>query len=86
LGGASFEPGQWRMRPVDDTLRCAFTIGLPSIGFESEYSDDTYRFNVRLDCDDTGGRSGLRTDLNEIRGQDVEDYVTPVDPGTNPCP
>ncbi|MEM9661341.1 MAG: hypothetical protein AAF937_03420 [Planctomycetota bacterium] len=86
LGSASFEPGQWRMRPVDDTLRCAFTIGLPSIGFESEYADDTYRFNVRLDCDDTGGRTGLQTDLNDLRGQDVEDYVTPVDPGTNPCP
>ncbi|MEO1534869.1 MAG: hypothetical protein AAFS11_04815 [Planctomycetota bacterium] len=82
IGNASFDPGEWRMRPVDDTLRCAFTIGLPSIGFDSEYADDTYRFVVRSECDNTGGR----TTLNDVRGADIEEYITPVDPGTNPCP
>ncbi len=82
LGSAAFDPGQWRLRPVDDTIRCAFTRGLPGVRFDSEYADDTYRFTVRSECDNPPGR----TTLNDLRGQDVDDYITPVDPGTNPCP
>ena len=82
IGAAGFDPGEWRLRPVDDTIRSAFTIGLPGIRFDSEYADDTYRFTVRSDCNNTGGR----TTLNDLRGQDVGDYVTPVDPGVDPCP
>ncbi len=81
IGTAAFDAGEWRLRPVDNTLRCAFTVGLPSIGFDSEYADDTYRFTVVSDCP-----GGGRTTTNDLRGQDEGDYVNPVDPGVDPCP
>lgn len=81
LSPQGFEPGEWRLRPVEGSLSCAFTTELPSVRFDSEYADNTFRFTILSDCD-TGGRQ--RT--NGLRDQDVEDYVTPVDPGVDPCP
>jgi len=43
---ASFGPGQWRLRPIDGTLKSAMAISNPDVQFVSEYSDNTYRFNV----------------------------------------
>ena len=48
--GAFFGPGEWRLRPQDDSIRCAFVRGTPTIRFDSEYDDDTYRFVVTGGC------------------------------------
>ena len=46
LGTASFAAGQWRLRPVEGTILSARAINTPDVRFVSEYTDNTYRFNV----------------------------------------
>ncbi len=66
IGPASFNQGQWRMRPVDGSILSARAISTPDVRFVSEHSDNTYRFSVE------GGSScppppGLgRTNTNRI--------------------
>ncbi|GAB5497486.1 MAG: hypothetical protein Phyf2KO_25660 [Phycisphaerales bacterium] len=52
IAPASFNAGQWRLRPVDGALKSARAINTPDVAFDSEYADDTYRFNVAggADC------------------------------------
>ncbi|RNC80416.1 MAG: hypothetical protein ED559_00965 [Phycisphaera sp.] len=52
IAPASFNAGQWRLRPVDGALKSARAINTPDVAFDSEYDDDTYRFNVAggADC------------------------------------
>lgn len=52
IAPSSFNAGQWRLRPVDGALKSARAINTPDVAFDSEYDDDTYRFNVAggADC------------------------------------
>lgn len=87
IAGAHFEPGEWRLRPADASIRCAFTRGTPAVVFDSEYDDDTYRFIVAGGCQPrTGGQGRIDDRFNDLRDEDLADNVSPVDPGTNPCP
>jgi hypothetical protein len=89
IAGAHFEPGEWRLRPADESIRCAFTRGTPAVVFDSEYDDNTYRFIVAGGCQPrTGGGARIDGDdrFNDLRDEDHADNVNPVDPGTNPCP
>ena len=57
LTGQRFDAGQWRMRPVAGTIKCALAKGNPDVQFDSEYADNTYRFTVTggSDCPAPGG-------------------------------
>ncbi|MFI4873026.1 MAG: hypothetical protein ACIARQ_14525 [Phycisphaerales bacterium JB061] len=75
---SSFDAGQWRLRPVEGALKSAKTIANPDVKFVSEYSDNTYRFNVvgGSDCDAPGGRS--QTSDNEIDFEDADGVIDDV--------
>lgn len=75
IAPASFTEGQWRMRPVDDTLLCAQAIRLPSVKFVSEYDDDTYRFNVEGGSDCPQPRPLSRTNENPVDFSDSDGIV-----------
>jgi hypothetical protein len=77
---SSFGPGQWRLRPIDGTLKSAMAISNPDVKFVSEYSDDSFRFNVigGSDCPAPGGRS--QTNNNEIDFDDNDGITNVVCP------
>ncbi|MEO1583718.1 MAG: hypothetical protein AAFR96_03995 [Planctomycetota bacterium] len=85
---AGFTEGEWRIKPVDGTIRSAFAAETPDVRFDSQYDDDTYRFSVVIDCpSDPRPITAGRDTVNDLRPLDVGDYITPVQPGTPPlCP
>lgn len=76
----SFTAGQWRLRPIDGTLKSAKAINNPDVKFVSEYNDDTYRFSVAggSDCPAPGGRS--QSSSNEIDFADSDGITNVVCP------
>ncbi|MEM8756515.1 MAG: hypothetical protein AAGF47_01870 [Planctomycetota bacterium] len=86
--GAHYEPGQWRIRPAEDRVRCAFVRDLPLARFSSEYDDNTYRFTVTGGCTGLPRTPGRRIDTGDdtrdTRAADIDGSISTDN--DNGCP
>lgn len=75
IAPASFTAGQWRIRPVDGALKSAMAITNPDVQFDSEYEDNTYRFNVAGGADCPQPPTPARSNDNEIDFTDSDGII-----------